>query len=237
MFLLHQDPTKMGREAALDNDRSLSSDRRTAKLETVRRMVDHILETYRPLDGPIVLMWREVMNGFYAGPNWDELRRDCEATHRHWKRYGTIVARELTKRKLTVVKVSAKIRDAIKHGGRPDRSDSERRNDKAYREYLPSSSNPVAGIVLFPKGTQEDHPLIVSSLERRTQSATTGIKNTVIAIDTANGYEVLSDDSREKIIAPCKTTVQEVFEDKQPLFKFLTQQDTATLPDPMEPKP
>lgn len=193
--------------------------RKTDKSTTVTAIVDHIIDTYRPQQAPCVLMWRELMNSFNR-KGWAECplwTRDDTACHEHWKKYGPAVVSVLKQQyRLTVVKVSGKIREVIKHGMPPDRGG--KRTDERYRACLPHATEMVRGIVVFPRNSQQDHPLIVASLDRRGRAAATGLENAVTAVDTANDLGVLSDSSREEIRGHVGTVARRAIEEKMPLF-------------------
>jgi hypothetical protein len=194
--------------------------RSTPKTVTEMAIVDHIVETYGPTKAPLVLMWRETMNNFNQ-KNWPRCpvwTRDDRACHEHWKKFGPGVVRELERRyKLTVVKVSGRIRDLVKHQAAPDRSG--KRTDAAYRECLPNSAEMTRGIVCFPRETQQDHPLIIADRDRRLRSSATGFGNASSAVDTANDLGVLSDDARREMRGHVIPTVERaISENKYPLF-------------------
>lgn len=191
----------------------------TPKTATIASLTDHIIETYRPHESPCVLMWREIVNSFNR-TNWPDCplwTRDDRASHEHWKKFGPGVISELRRRHhLTVVKVSGKIRDLVRHGAPPDRGG--RRTDIAYRKCLPCAAEMVRGIVVFPRDSQQDHPLIVASLDRRGRASATGLQNAIVAIDTANDCGVLSLESRDEIRGRVGTVARQALEESHPLF-------------------
>lgn len=187
----------------------------------VEQIADHILEFYKPHDGPIVLMWRDVMNGFHLklNPDFPTWPRDDMNVHYHFKQFGRGVIKILDHRRFTVVKVGHEIRVLVGHGRPPDR-DGKRRTDVAYRNCLPSSSNPAMGIVVFPRDTQEDHPLIVASRERRFSSSTTSMANAISSAQAANDLGNLSDVVRDEMIGSTQAALQKMFIDERyPLFR------------------
>ncbi len=197
---------------------------RTPKMVTVLAIVEYIIETYKPHDlkEQVVLMWREMINGYHLSlssdhPIWG---RDDGITHAHWKRFGPSVVKVLERDyKLTVVKVNSLIRDLAKHGGPADRTG--RRTDKAYRKCIPVAGQFIRGIVLSAKGVQEDHPLTLESLDSRGRRLVTTSKNTINAIDAAVDYKVISDGEHKKIRGCVERGAREAFGDKYPLFSGL----------------
>lgn len=194
--------------------------KKTPKTITILKIVDHIIETYSPHRGPCLLMWRETMNSFNLkqSENFPAWTRDDRTVHEHWKRYGLGVVAELRHRyRMTIVKVNGHARKYLKHGGTPDRDD-RCRTDAYYRSCLPSAANMVLGFVAFPRDTQQDHPLIVASLDRRGKTAATGLENAVIAVDTAADLGNLSGTARGEIREHVNGVVHRAIEEKLPLF-------------------
>jgi hypothetical protein len=193
---------------------------KTPKTVTILKIVDHIIEVYKPLKAPILLMWRETINGFNLSlsensPVWS---RDDGSVHEHWKRFGPGVVRELDhKYHLTVVKVSRSIRKRLDHGQTPDRDD-KRRTDEWYRGCLPGPNAEVMGIVLFPKGQQEDHPLVFYDRDRREKMQANGFENSVKSTERAKDCGTLSDDAVNEIHGHVIPVVKRALEDKYPLF-------------------
>jgi hypothetical protein len=215
-----------------EEKQSSKSIRKGQKQLVIGQIADHIIEQYKPQSGPVVLMWREVMNAFHLKLNPDSpvWVRDDQSVHDHWKRYGPGVVKILKDRRFTVVKVSRAIRGLVGHGRQPDRGG--RRTDQAYKDCLPSASNMVFGIVVFPRDTQEDHPLIVESRDRRCKRDATSLTNGVDSVRDANDLGNLSDGTCEEIIDGTHAVVQKAFTaEKYPLFKGM-----AALP-PAESKP
>lgn len=204
----------------MDTNQSPAKARKNQVRTTVAAIVDHILETYKPQDAPICLMWTEVMNGFYQknGSQFSVLRRDSHQSHENWKTYGRKVASEFLRRHFFVAKVGADIRELVPHGTVPDRDTGKGRTDEAYRACLAGPHALTRGIVLFPPSQQENHPLILEQLERRGKYAVTSTSNAVLAVDTANRNKVLSDVEHERIQSNVKNGVMQALEDKTPLF-------------------
>ncbi len=203
---------------------------RSQKEMAVSKIVDHIIEKYKPQESAIVLMWREVMTGFDLQASPDSLPRfprDGDDVHRHWNQFGRPTARALHKQyRLTVVKVSRLIRDLVGHGRAPDLS--TKKNDAAYERCLPSSSAPVLGIVVFPRDTSQDHPLIVLSKARRAQSAGTAVRNSIMDVRDTNDLGCLSGEKTTQIVAATQKTVSLAFnDDRYPLFAKLDEQPKA----------
>lgn len=192
----------------------------TRKAMTILKVVDHIIEIYKPQDGMIVLMWRETINGFHGKqseglPLWD---RDSKAVHEHWKIYGPGVIHELRgKYRLTVVTINSNIREHLKHAEKPHFL-GKVRTDQWYRSCVSGPNRLTMGIALFPRDTSSDHPLVVEYLKKRSKSASTGFENAVVAVNTANDLENLTDDSRDEIKGNMRTVAERAIEDKYPLF-------------------
>ena len=199
----------------------------TPKETAVTKYVEFIITTYKPREAPIVLMWREVVTAYELQlypdhpPRWP---RDSDDVHRHWKQFGVPTAKVLRQQyKLTVVKVNRSIRDVIGHGKAPDQS--TKKNEAAYAKCLPSSSSPVFGMVVFPRDTSQDHPLIVLSNQRRCQAAGNTVKNSIDNVRTTNDLGCLSDDTAKEIVASTRKVVSVTFdEERYPLFRQLTEQ-------------
>lgn len=193
---------------------------KTPKTTTIERIVDYIIITFKPHENPCVLMWRETMNGFNReqSENYPLWVRDDKTVHESWKRFGPGVVSILNRKyKLTVVKVGARIRKYTRHGGLPDRDD-KCRTDAYYRSCLPSSDAPVFGFVSFPRDIQQDHPLIVASLDRRGRATSTSLENHVVAVNTANDLGTLSAKEKEKNLGHVEAVVHRALEDRYPLF-------------------
>jgi hypothetical protein len=188
---------------------------KTQKQLLIAQIADHIMTEYKPKTGPVVLMWREVMNGFHLKLNSDfpTWTRDDKRVHTDWKRNGPDVVRILRHYGLTVVKVNSKIRDLVKHGSPPDRGG--KRTDARYRDCLPSSAHMVLGIVVFPRDTQTDHPLILKSNERRCRAMTSGLTNAIGEVRTANDLGVLSSEAQAEIIGDSQKIVRRAFDDNR----------------------
>lgn len=207
--------------------------RKVQKHDTVKAITDHIIEQYKPQDVPIVLMWKETMNGFNLklnekSPVWN---RDDRGVHEHWKRYGSGVVKALQERKLTVVKVNRNIRDLVKHGTEPKRSG--KRTDERYCLCLPSPSNMTLGIVVFPRGAHQDHPLIVASRDHRAKAAANGVINAVDSVRAANDLGNLSEGKRDEITVTTRSTIDKKFNEvKYPLFDMPAAAPPLELPSP-----
>lgn len=202
------------------NSRTASKGPRQNEID---RYADHIIETYKPFDAPIVLMWREIHNGFHLllnpeSPTW---LRDDARVHEEWKRCGPGIVK-IFRRRATVVPVNRRIRDQVKHGQAPDRSG--KRTDEFYRGCIPSSSAPTFGMVIFPRDTQEDHPLILKSRESRAKCAATGLTNAMDVVRDTNDLGNMSDPETDRIISIAKEKTIEAFRDRYPLFNLPPQQ-------------
>jgi hypothetical protein len=201
--------------------------RDTAKHQMVRSLADYVIEAFSPQDGPIVLIWREVLHGYSAkmapdAPNpW---ARECDAVFNHWNTYGRDVCRILKDRcRVTVVKVSRRIlrKDedtgaSLKHGSVPNRD--ARRTDEWYRKVLPNGKQRTAGVVCFPRDAFQDHPLVVEYMARRGQASSSMVRNTVAQLDHAEGNGNLSLDRNVEIKGKIGLIVRDALADQHPLF-------------------
>src|SRR5208337_446321 len=113
----------------------------------VAQIADHITGAYKPHEKPIILMWRETMNGFNLSlnPDYPVWCRDDQSVHKHWKQWGQDVVSILREQhKLTAVNVSRVIRERRDHGDPPDRD--KRRTDAWYRSCLSSAFHMTFGV-------------------------------------------------------------------------------------------
>ena len=203
----------------MQDDRSTALATKSPKQDEIDKIADHIVETYRPFDAPIVLMWREVRNSFHLklSPDHPVWARDDRRVHEDWNRYGKGVKRILEKR-ATVVTVSGEIRALVRHGHNPDLSG--KRTEAAYRSCIPSSSSPTYGIAIFPRDAYADHPLIVESRKRRASGAATGVTNAIGSVRAANDLGNLSSPLKDEILGMTKQATDKAFvDDRYPLFE------------------
>lgn len=208
----------------------MSDETKRTKQLIIGQLVDFIVETYKPHDQACFLGWRELLNAKHASGKqefpWHN--RDTRAIHEHYKSYGKEVNRSLAKRYgLTVVGVNSKIRTLVKHGHSPDRS--TRKTDERYLGCRPSSHNPTAGIVVFPKDQNQDHPLILGYIKTRVDDVESRATNTANYIDAAANHGVLSKERGEEEIKGLSKRVVDATTQKYPLFPI------QSLPEP-EPK-
>ena len=198
---------------------------RTRKETAVATIVEHIIQHYAPHKTPIVLMWRDVITSHelkIAPDHPARWYRDIDDVHRHWKQYGLPTAKVLREQyKLTVVKVNRHIRELVGHGKPPDQS--PKKNPAAYERCLPSSSSPVFGMVLFPRDTCQDHPLIVLSRKRRCQTASSCMENSVNDVRATSDLGCLSIPIAQSIVEVTRAAVTRTFDaERYPLFRQLT---------------
>jgi hypothetical protein len=209
-------------------DSNSQTARKGPRQNEIERYADHIIETYKPFDAPILLMWREIHNSFHLSLNADYPTwvREDERVHKEWKRCGPEIIKIL-KRRSTIVKVNRRIRDHVKHGHAPDRSG--KRTDEFYRGCIPSSIWPAFGMVIFPRGAQQDHPLILESRKRRASGAATGLTNAIDGVRAANDLGNLSDPIRDEIISETEErTVKAFRDDRYPLLKDIDPGNSET---------
>lgn len=199
--------------------------RSSTRLDYIRKVADYIVETYRPQEGPKVLMWREIMVGYRlkVAPDLpNEWTRDSRAVSSHWQDNGPDVQRRLEDRyKVTIVRVSRRIRDLAKHGEEPKLGGGRGINERSaanYRSCLPHSQAPTYGFVCFPQGQGEDHPLLIAEMERRGQSSSSYFRNTARRLDRAEGFGVLSTEEGLKIKKKMGEIALEAIKDDHPLF-------------------
>lgn len=212
-----------------------------AKPIGVAEIVAHIIEVHKPQDGPVVLMWKDLINAIYVKetgrPLWSRSGREV---HEHFKKYGPTVLNILAQTyKLTIVKVSTVIIQpteferielpgcdpeekpvggaGLKHAARPDRSYP--RTDELYRGCISNTGNPTMGIVAFPPGTkQSDHPLIKYSLRGRMKAGSSHFMGVVKSVDTANDLGTLSAEARKEIRKVALPAVRQFTEESLPMF-------------------
>ncbi len=184
----------------------------------VASIVDHIIETYRPHEIPVVLMWKEIYNSHVTKnfPGARTYSRSNSIVEAHWKMYSTEVMRELESRYgLTIVKVNDRVRKVAQHGKEPKRV-NKNQNDAAYKACIPCSGNKAMGFVSFPKNTLMDHPLIKETMILGSKGASTFALNNKLKLDKANGRGTLSDECREEIMNEIVIPkVMKVIEDKR----------------------
>jgi hypothetical protein len=165
-------------------------------------------------------MWRELVNNFNLAlsanvPVWT---RDDKSVHQHFKRFGDDVVRLLRRQhELSVFKVNANVRKYLKHGDAPSQ-DNRRRTADFYRSCIPSPSAKTFGIVIFPRDTDVDHPLIVASLGRRGKITANSLETAVANVDTANDLGNLSWTKRQEIRGQVNDVVGRALKEKHPLF-------------------
>ncbi len=208
--------------------KSLPSSEKTPKKVYIQRIVDHILECHKPRSGPVVITWPDLMNELIEkdNPNIPKVRHGERRVHAHWKQYGPGVFAKLQGMRMTVVKVNDRIRWNVKHGQPPVRAEGkpgDKRTDAAYELCLPTTSHMIAGIVIFPRDTGEDHPLILESRRRRCNAGASYVRNSVGSVDDANDLGNMSNDKRDAIIKDTGDKVRTTFEAvRYPLFQSLT---------------
>ena len=205
--------------------------------ETARQLAEYIIMTFKPHERPVVIMWREVMNGFNLKSNPEFtgiLKADNRYTHESWLQYGPKVVVILeSKYKITVVKVGNLIRKVADHGHYP--GVSKRYTPERYKKCLCGPHAPTFGLVCFPKGSDIDHPLVVEAAERRCKSGTSHLKNSKFALDKANDYKVMSNHIHDTIERNMVPPIKAAFMDKYPLFP--RELDAIPAEEPLEQIP
>lgn len=193
----------------------------------VGNIFDHIMGRHEPDKSPVVLMWTELMNEVNATrPGTPPFRKDSDLSHAHLKVYLPGVMRALKAKGLTPVKVGASIRQLACHGQPPDRGNEE--NDKAYRDSLAGSDNRTCGLVIFPRNQAADHPLILTSSQRRVKVSLTVALNTRKEIDQRNGLGVLTDEPYGAMRNELSKGLLPVIIDNMPLFNQTPQRSALT---------
>ncbi len=200
---------------------SATSDRpKMRKADTVLQIADHVLSEFTLLTRPCIFMWRELINSFNLklSENSAIWTRDDSIVHGHFKQFGDEVVKLLRREhKLTVIKVNANIRKYFKHTD-PPKQDVRCRNADFFRSCIPTPYARTFGIVLFPRESDVDHPLIVNSLERRAKTTANGMETAVASVDNINDLGNLSDPARQSIRSQVRVVVVRAMEDKHPLF-------------------
>ena len=182
-------------------------------------IAEFIIETLKPHERPVLILWRELMNAFNAqdGGGKTPWVRDDRSVHEHLKKFGPLVFRHLERHyKLTVVKVGRAIRQKLNHGQSPDRGGS--RTDAFYIGCLSSSSNKTMGFVAFPREIQTDHPLIAWSGKRRMKASCSQVVNVLDWVDRANDFRTLSDGTAQEIRGLTGPMIHHVVDQRYPLF-------------------